>query len=409
MIRLFTNLKIALGNLRATRVRTALTVIGVVIGVTSVTTILALAEGAKNVVRGQVDELGNNLLTVRPGKATRDNFGKAIDYNYLAAFGASTITERDLNTIRQTEGIASAAPFMLVTGSVQSGDRLANGSIIIGTNPEGDETLQLTLKSGEFVSDATSSDTVVLGRDLALELFGSDMAVGQKITLRGQEFTVIGILDYFRPWTVVSTVFDLNHAALINLPSAKSFNQGIAQIQQINIRAVEPNNTQLADNLQQKLLANHGGENDIAVLKPQETLQLTDNIFLMLTSAISAIASISILVGGVGIMNIMLVSVTERTREIGIRKAVGATNSQILWQFMIEALMMSLVGGVVGIIVGYVLAYAVSTFLGFLPGISWQILGTSLGVSLAVGLIFGLWPAVKAARKDPIEALRYFQ
>lgn len=409
-MRFITDFKLAVGNLRATRVRTTLTILGVIIGVTSVTAVLALTEGAKNAVSGQVTALGDDLLTIRPGKAKRDSGGTLTDYNYLAAFGASTLTERDMASFAQIPGINSLAPLMLVTGSVTSLDKRETSGVIVGTTSAGDDTLELSMRAGEFVNEHPTSNTVVLGRNLALDLFGSDVAIGQKMLLRGKEFTVIGITNFFSSSATVSTVFDLNNAAFVSLNAAKSFNQGVAQIQQINVRLKDefpPKETALA--IHQKLVANHEGENDVTVLLPQETLQVTNTLLTAFSNVVSAVAAISIIVGGVGIMNIMLVTVTERTREIGIRKAVGATNSQILSQFMIEALIMSLTGGLFGIIAGYMLAYAAATFIGFLPGVSWQIITTSFGVSLLVGVIFGAWPAIKAARKDPIEALRYFE
>lgn len=410
MSQLFSNLKIALNNLRSTRVRTALTILGIIIGVTSVTAVLALAEGAKNVVRDQARQLGNNLITVRPGKATRDPMGNVVSYDYLAAFGSSTITERDLATIESTEGVQIAAPLMLVTGSVKSSDEDAGQTAIIGTSSEGAAALGLGVKAGQFLDGQTTAETVILGRDLALKLLGSDTAIGQKITLRGQEFTVIGILDYFGSSATISTVFDLNRAAFVQLHSAKAFNQGISNLQLVAVRTgsgFEP--AEVAANIEQKIKSNHDNEEDFAVLRPHETIQISDSLFEMLSGAISAIAAISILVGGVGVMNIMLVSVTERTREIGIRKAIGATNRQILSQFLIEALVMTTAGGVLGVLAGYVIAYVISTFYGFLPGLSPHIFIVAIGVSLVVGIIFGAWPAIKAARKDPIEALRYFQ
>jgi putative ABC transport system permease protein len=411
MMRWLVDLKIAMTNLKATKVRTALTILGIVIGVASVTMVFALGEGAKNMVRGQVETLGENMLTVRPGKATRDAAGNVTGYNFLAALSASTLTEHDLHTVQHTPGVATAAPLMLVTGSVSNLEQKVAQGTIVATTPEAREVLDLGIRVGEFIMPNSPRGTVVLGDDLAISLLGSDTVIGQKVVLRGQEFTVSGVLKDFTSSASVSNVFDLNRVAFIQMDDGRAFNQGIAQIQQINARTEENAAPQkVGTDISAALLKNHGEEEDFSVLRAEETVQLTDSVFKVLTSFTSAVASISIIVGGVGIMNIMLVSVTERTREIGIRKAVGATNQQILSQFLTESLLMSIVGGIFGVIFGYILAYLGGTlFLGFMPGITFEIIGISLGVSLLVGLLFGAWPAIKAARKDPIEALRYFQ
>jgi putative ABC transport system permease protein len=409
MVRWLVDLKIALTNLRATKVRTALTILGIVIGVASVTAVIALGEGAKNMVRDQISQLGNDIITVRPGKLALDTASSILSSGVLPTFSSSTLTEHDLESILKTDGVAHAAPFMFVTGSISNGQRTSSGSII-ATTPELASTLSFTARAGEFLSDGIQRETVVLGHQLALDMLGSDVAIGQKVSLRGQDFTVIGILGDFSSSIAVSNVVDLNRAAFISMDAGKSFNQGIAQIQQITIKA--QNQARTADTSQRvknTLLANHGGEEDFTVLRPQEALELTDQLFRFLTTFISAIAGISVLVGGIGIMNIMLVSVTERTREIGIRKAVGATNHQVLSQFMIESLVMTISGGILGLGLGYALAFMAGTFLGFMPGITVWVVLIAMGVALSVGLLFGAWPAIKAARKDPIEALRYFQ
>lgn len=409
---LMIDVRIALKSLRATRIRTALTVLGIVIGVASITMVLSLSEGAKITVSNEIHRMGDNVLTVRSGKGTRDSKGNLTDYNYWAALGATTISEYDLKTTQDTPGVKIASPVMAITGSVRTepeGEPIKNTNIL-ATNVDFAQAAGLKVHSGEFLDDSANRNTVVLGQDLAVQMLGSDTAIGNSIYLRGEIFTVIGILDRYNVPANFSNLYDYNKTAFIPMDAGKAFNQGVAQIQQINLRVVDSSQIKsVATQLHETLLKNHGGEEDFVVLQPEETLALTNNMLQMVTQFSSAIASISLVVGGVGIMNIMLVSVTERTREIGIRKAVGATSAQVLRQFLIEALVMSLAGGLIGIALAYAAALAIGNFFGILPVITWQIFGIALAVALGVGVIFGIAPAMKAARKDPIEALRFFQ
>lgn len=408
-MRLFiTDLRIALTSLHATRVRTALTMLGIVIGVACITTVISLGEGAKSAIGSQLAGLGNDVLTIRPGKAERNTAGNITEYNLLAAIGATTITERDFNTISGVKDTTSA-PIMLVTGSVKGNDKQSPGSQIIASNSHLLKILNLGLSDGDFLSETVDRNTVVIGADLADRLYDTRSALGRQLILRGQSFTVVGILKKNESPTPLSG-FDLNNAAFVRLDAGKGFNQGIAQIQQVLIKAKNPASIDsVASTLKKKLLANHDNEEDFAVLRPEDSKQIASSTLLYLTAITSAIAAISILVGGVGIMNIMLVSVTERIREIGIRKSVGATNLQVLRQFLIEATVMSLGGGVIGVVIAYLIAFLIAIQFGFLPAVNATIIGIALGVSIATGLIFGSWPAFKAARKDPIEALRQFQ
>lgn len=409
---LMIDVRIALKSLRATRVRTGLTVLGIVVGVAAITTVLALGEGAKATIRDQVRQLGNDLLTIRSGQGTRDGSGNLTDYNFWAALGSSTITEYDLQKVQETKGVKVASPLMAITGSVRDdvNEQPVKNTSIIATNIEFARVAGLKVHSGDFLDDTASRNTVVLGNDLAIQMLGSDTAIGHTVYLRGEPFTVIGILEKHSVPTNLSDLYDYNRSAFIPMDAGKAFNQGVAQIQQINLRVESAEGIKAtAADVQKTIASNHDGEDDFVVLRPEEALTLTNNILRIATQFSTAIASISLLVGGIGIMNIMLVSVTERTREIGIRKAVGATNAQVLRQFLIEALVMSVVGGVIGIALAYGLAWLVGNLFHIIPIITWQVFGMSMLVAIAVGIIFGIMPAMKAARKDPIEALRQIQ
>ncbi len=409
---LMIDVRIAIKSLRATRVRTALTVLGIVIGVAAITTVLSLGEGAKATIRDQVKQLGDDLLTIRSGKGTRDAQGNLIDYNFWAALGSTTISEYDLKTVQETPGVKTASPIMAITGSVRmdpNEDPLKNTNII-ATNVDFDKVAGLKVHSGDFLDPNAERNTVILGNDIAIQMLGSDTAIGHTVYLRGEPFTVIGILSKYNAPTNLSDLYDYNRTAFIPMDAGKEFNQGVAQIQQINLRVDSSKDIKaISSKVNAELLGNHNKEDDFVVLRPEETLTLTNNILRTATQFSGAIASISLFVGGIGIMNIMLVSVTERTREIGIRKAVGATNAQVLRQFLIESLVMSVVGGLIGIALAYGCAWIVGNIFHITPLITWPIFGIAMLVALGVGVVFGITPALKAARKDPIEALRQIQ
>jgi ABC-type antimicrobial peptide transport system permease subunit len=406
---MFEHVQNAYHSLRSTRLRTLLTILGVAIGVASITTILSLSGGVTKLVGTQIDNLGGNIAVVRPGVISKD----LNDFANPAAAGTfttSTLTEKDLRDIAATPGVEAAAPLMVLNGTMKattSGTKAAN-STIVATTPALETIVDLPIRDGQFIDTVTNRNTSVIGSQLSVDLFGTDQSIGQTFTYRGEIFTVIGILKYMNDPINYNNV-DFDHTAIISLETGKAFNQGIAQIQQINVSAKSVDELQsVIATTNKKLLENHQNEKDFTIMTGKEIAEPTNQFFLAVTLVMTVIAAISLIVGGIGIMNIMLVGVAERTREIGLRKAVGASDMNIVSQFMTEALIMSLFGGVVGYITGYLVAFMISTALPFDPVFTWQIAATSLGIAVAVGTVFGLYPAIRAARKDPIESLRQY-
>ncbi len=400
------HLKMARNSLKSNRVRTFLTLLGIIIGVTSVTTIIGLGEGVKRQVNQQINDLGNDLITIVPGRETTVSGFDSLGGNFSTTSGTtSRLSEADLASVATLGNISKAGGIMQLDGSVARGDKKQNTKVLA----VGENYLDLTkqkLSSGQFFGgDLENNDTVVLSANTAASLFGTEDPIGSSVKIRGTNFIVIGVLDPQKGFNLGQPINDM---VIIPLPTGKELNQGVVQFQQITLKVANVNKSEsTAKSVKSAILKNHNDEEDFTVTTQEQLVGATDNVFKILTGFTAAVASISLLVGGIGVMNIMLVTVTERTREIGVRKAVGATKLQILMQFLVEALVITLLGGAVGIITSIIVSYVIRAQTAVKPVLDPWIILLAAGVSLGVGIVFGTWPAIRAARKDPIEALRH--
>lgn len=404
---IYDHIENAYQTLRRNRARSVLTTLGITIGIASVTCILALSSGVSRMIGGQIADTNGQLIVVRPGVQTRDP--NAIT-NPVAqqSFSTSTLTEADVDALSELSGVSLLAPVMTINGTLRSKSDTIHDNVVLATTPDFAKLANVQMRTGQFLDEATDNNTAVVGQQLAIDLFGTDLPIGQVFSMRGESFTVIGVMRADKNLINYNNV-DLNHAVVVSFERGKLFHQGRAQIQQIDILAKDQADVQrVASEVKAKILQKHLGEQDFTVAVGSDITRPTNALFTALTQVLTAIAAISLLVGGIGVMNIMLVGVAERTREIGIRKAVGASNGTIVTQFLIESLMMSLVGGLLGYFLGYFAAFVISTFLYFAPAFTWFTAMAALLMAVLVGVIFGLYPALKAARKDTIESLRQY-
>ena len=396
-------LQTAFSSLWSNKLRAGLTVLGVVIGVAAVISLMSIGRGAQEAVTSRIQSLGTNLLFVRPDS------------------GASTLTLEDANALLDpvfTPDVAAVAPELSTTGLVVAG-RENTRTQIVGVTPEYESVRNFSVGSGQFISAGqveNRSEVAVLGSQVSETLYGLRDPVGQAIRINGRQFTIIGVLES-RGGTALG---NQDNQVLVPITTAyyrlasQRTTQGDISVQSINVQVKSEG--AIDDALQQistvlRLRHRITGENDFIITSQQDTIETLEETTETFVVFLGAIAGISLLVGGIGIMNIMLVSVTERTREIGIRKAVGAKRRNILFQFVAEATLLSLGGGGIGVLVGLVLSELLDgrTLGGqsFQTAFSGDIAVLALLVSVAIGLFFGIYPAMRAARLHPIDALRY--
>jgi len=403
-------IKIAFTALRTNRVRTALTMLGVIIGVAAVIATVAVGAGATARIQQQIATLGSNLIMITPGSITTSGIR-------LGSGNALTLTEDDARAIA-----AQCSAVSLAAGFVRQGQQVIGGNNNWGTSIQGVTPAYLTIRDfsiergvGFTSKDIESANRVaLLGKTVADNLFGGGDPVGQIIRIKNVPLTVIGLLS---PKGQSPTGQDQDDIVLIPLSTAKKRVLGASQagagaVGAIMVQSTGPSTIGTAQEQVQALLRQRhhlqpAQENDFTLRNLEEIFAAQETSARVMAWLLAVVASVSLMVGGIGIMNIMLVSVTERTREIGLRQAVGATTGDILLQFLIEAVVISLLGGIAGICVGVIASILISRLAQWSTVLSSGSIVLAFAFSGLVGVFFGYYPARKAAFLDPIEALRY--
>ena len=403
-------LRIALRALAVNKLRSALTMLGIVIGVGAVIVMIAVGAGAQARVEEQIRALGSNLLLVMPGSTTaggvRMGFGSG-----------STLTEDDVAAINREIPEALAAPALRGAAQVIWGN--SNWSTqIYGVTPEYLDVRQWPLASGRIFEPGEmqgAAKVCLIGATVAKQLFGSADPLDQSIRIKRVPFTVIGVLDV-KGQSMIGT--DQDDLILVPIKTARSRVLGTASaarnrtVGTVWVKAAEGVDTKVVEEqvralLRQRHRIQPGADDDFSLRNLQELMAAQEASSRVLALLLAAVASVSLLVGGIGIMNIMLVSVTERTREIGLRMAVGARTRDILGQFLVEAVTLSLIGGLAGVALGIGGSLLIAELAGWRIVISPQAVGLAVAFAFVIGVFFGFYPARKAARLNPVEALRF--
>jgi len=397
--------RLAISRLGTSRARSALTMLGIIIGVASVVALVAVGQGASTGITSRINSLGTNLLTVNAGASFSGGARQA-------AGSATTLTLQDAAAVAAIDGVAAVSPELSASQFVLAGD-LNTTTTILGTTRDYPTVRAYEVWQGSFLTDTSVEQALrvaVLGSTTADDLELGKDAIGSQITIGGIPFEVVGILQAKGGTSVTSG----DDQVLIPVSTLKRYFTGSSSsgVRSIGISVATAGQMSSVKAEVTTLLENRheiasGGTDDFSVADQTQLLSTATSVYSLLTVLLAGVASISLVVGGIGIMNIMLVSVRERTREIGIRKAIGAKSRDILLQFLVEALVLSLLGGLIGIAVGLAASAVIGAIAGWGFTFNPVTLVAATVFSLVVGVVFGVWPARQAARLNPIAALRF--
>ncbi len=404
-------LKISSKALLLNKTRSFLTMLGIIIGITAVIILISAGQGAQSLIINQVKGVGSNLIFVIPGGSSNSKFAPPVQVQGVVI---NSLTDQDVKSLQNKElapDLEYVSPEVRGQFSVSFGVEDQQAAVA-GEDENYDVVRKLTLSDGSwFTKSAVDgfAQVAILGSKIKSDLFGNQDPIGQTLKIKQLSFRVVGVME---PKGLGPFGVDQDSQVIVPVTTAQKILLGVTHYSLIQVQvANEELIPQAQDEIVAVLRANHNitdpNKDDFSVRNQQDALSLLSTITSALTIFLGAIAGISLIVGGIGIMNIMLVSVTERTREIGLRKALGAKRRNILLQFLFEAMILTIFGGIIGVILGFGGSIGIAKLGNWSPEVPWYAIVLAVGVSALFGLVFGIYPANKASKLDPIVALRY--
>jgi len=406
-------IKISLAGLRANKLRSALTMLGIVIGITSIILVVSIGNGAQNLILGEIQSMGSRTLTIDPGKPS-SGFSDS-----MMSFFQQSLKDKDLDALKKKSNVphlSSIIPLVFTQDNIIYENESYSGTIL-GSSEKITDFYKINMASGYFFSEddvKAKADVAVIGSKIKEDLFGMSDPLGKKIRIKNKTLKIIGVL----PEKGGGFSFNYNKAVMVPYTTAKDYILGQKHYNEFIIEVDDEKYiTQTVDDIKITLRNSHNitdpEKDDFNVQTQKDLMKTVGTVTSVLTLFLAMVAAISLLVGGVGIMNVMFISVTERTKEIGLRKALGATNGDILSQFLYEAVFLTLSGGLMGILFGAGLSYIAAIALSGSMSSTWQFTFpmsaamSGIITSAIIGIVFGIYPAYQASKKNPIEALRY--
>jgi len=403
-----TDFRLATAAIKSTKVRSFMTTIAVIIGVMSFVLVTAFIDGFQQTVTSEIDEFGGNLVAANPCNLdVRDEDFNLIEFDFTKSFACPvSLSQADLDDLLGIEGVTAAAPLMMLVTEptiAKTGDEIP-GAVMISTNGDYPEAFNQALRLGRFYESGETNRNIIVGHGISESLFNGG-GLGSQLKIRNNNYTIVGVMDEYS--LSFSGGFDLNKAIFVPLKAGKAINSGVLGFAEIDIQLeADVDANEYVKAAHAKLLENYGGEDVFSVATQDESLEVLGDILGYVKTVSSFLAYVMLSVGGTVIALIMLIVVKERTREIGIRKSIGATNRNILSQFLIEAVLLSWIGSLIGIGVAYLLGLLIGNATDITPVYTMAGLITVVIISTVIGAISGLIPAAIAAKKDPVEALR---